>query len=128
MADVYLGLTASAIAPLPPFRWTGGGDPAFPTSIPKQVEDATMLDGSRRFNFKSKSPRTWSMSWEMLTDAEMTTFLALRAANSALYFQNNWEDATWRLVVITDFDINPFLKAGPSSCRWSLAMTLEEVR
>lgn len=136
MADIYLGPTMSG-APLPPFRWSGGGAPDFPHDYSKQVEKETMLDGSTRFNFKSHNPRKWTLSWAMLTPMELADFIALNQLNQALYFQNNWEDATWRQVVITRFEYAPHLKLGHCTTgevgsstavgRWSLDLTLEEV-
>jgi hypothetical protein len=64
----------------------------------------------------------------MLTAAELASLIALKQYNSSLQFQNNWEDATWREVVIVEFGYDPFLGAGSSGCRWSASMTLEEVR
>jgi len=128
MAAIYLGLTESAIDPLPPIRWAGGGAPGIPTDNSKQVEKASMLDGSTRFNFKSKHPRKWTLEWEMLKDTELADLITLNQYNQSLFFQNNWEDATWREVVIVGFSFDPFLNAGSTACRYSASMELEEVR
>ena len=127
MADIYLGLSESGLDPLPPIRWVDGGAPEFGITYSKQVEKASMLNGAQRFNFKSLHPRRWSLAWEMLTAAEMTRLLELNNYNRALSFQNNWEDAEWHDVVITSFEYAPFIKAGPTGCRYSASMTLEEV-
>jgi hypothetical protein len=127
MADIYLGLTESGATLLPPIRWTGGGAPRMPIDYSKQIDRATMLDGSPRYNFRSNHPRRWTLTWEMLTLAELTTLSAFNDANSELYFQNNWEDAVWRQVVIANFEVAPFINAGPAGCRYGLTMTLEEV-
>lgn len=127
MADIYLGLAASGLAPLPPIRWMSG-TPDLPTDYSKKVEKAEMLDGSQRFNFKSRQPRRWKIAWEALTAAEFADFLTLNGYNSALYFQNNWEGTDWRQVVITSFEYSPMVKLGGSSaCRYDLSITLEEV-
>jgi hypothetical protein len=128
MADIYLGLTQSGAVLLPKIRWTGGGNPTIGTNYPKQVERVGTLGGTQRFNFKSHHPAHWTLSWEMLTAAELAVLKALKAYNQELWFQNNWEDATWHLVAITDFNPEPFLKAGSTACRYSLSMTLEEVQ
>lgn len=127
MADIYLGLTAGTAILLPPIRWTDGGDPGFPIDYTKQIDKATMLDGSPRYNFRWHHPRRWELSWQMLTTAEFAALVALHAYESELAFQNNWEDATWRTVVIAAFTPGPYLKAGPTTCRWSLSITLDEV-
>ena len=64
----------------------------------------------------------------MLTLVELQRFIALNEENGPLYFQNNWEDATWREVAIVSFVYDPFLGAGPVGCRWAVALTLEEIR
>lgn len=128
MADIYLGPTISGATLLPRIRWMGGRAPGLPAEYPNQVSEAVMLDGSKRFNFKSKHPRRWSLTWEMLTAAEYATMLSLKQNNRALYFQNNWEDATWRRVAIVDFWYDPFLNAGPSPCRYGVTMELREAR
>lgn len=127
MADIYLGLTIGTAILLPRIRWTDGGDPGFPIDYTKQIDKATMLDGSIHYNFRWHHPRRWVLSWEMLTTAEFAALAALHAYESELVFQNNWEDATWRNVVITAFTPAPYLKAGSTACRWSLSITLDEV-
>lgn len=127
MADIYLGEIESAINPLPPLRWAGGGSPSFPHSYSKQIEQAVMADGSTRFDIKSKHPRSWRLKWSMLTAAELQRFIALNEINDALYFQNNWEDATWRRVVIERFDYEPAVNIGPVGCRFSVDLALSEV-
>ena len=127
MANIYLGPTTSG-APLPPIRWTGGSAPKFPHGQSKQVEKQVMLSGSWRYNMKSKHPLRWQLSWAMLTVGEFAVFQGLRALNQALWFQNNWEDATWRRVVIMDFEPDPVLNLGSTACRWNLSMSLEEAR
>lgn len=128
MAEMYLGLTMSATNPLPPIRWTGGSAPSMSIDYSKQAEKAGMLSGAQRFHIKSKAPRTWPFSWEMLTIAEFAALVALNNLNQELYFQNNWEDMTWRQVVIVKFEPEVVLNLGPTTCRWNLSMTLEEVK
>jgi hypothetical protein len=127
MAAIYLGLDQSGATLLPPIRWVNGGSPEFPIDYSKRAEKATMLGGSQRFHPKSEQPRRWNLQWEMLTLAEMADFETLRGYNQELQFQNNWEDATWREVVITAFDRDPVVNLGPTTCRWNLSITLEEV-
>ena len=127
MAYIYLGLTESAIDPLPPIRWMNGGPPGIPTAFPSP-EEAVMLDGTVRVNFKSRQPRSWALQWEMLTAAEWARMVALKLTNRSLYFQNNWEDATWRLVAIVDLTYDPYLNAGPVGCRYGVTMKLKELR
>jgi hypothetical protein len=127
MADIYLGPTASAITPLPPIRWTGGGDPGLPIDYSKQADKSSMLSGAQRFNIRSKQPHRWTLTWEMLTAAELADMIVLNEHNHELYFQNNWESADWKEVVITGFEYNVVINAGSVGCRYGLTMTLEEV-
>jgi hypothetical protein len=118
----------SAMNPLPPIRWTNGSVPTLPIDYSKQVEKAGMLSGGQRFNIKSKHPRSWPLTWQMLTTAEFAVLAGLNALNRELYFQNNWEDATWHEVVITKFEPEAVLNLGPTTCRWNLSMRLEEAK
>jgi hypothetical protein len=127
MADIYLGLTESGAILLPPIRWTGGGSPSFPIDYSKQVDKASMLSGARRFNFRVWHPRTWPLAWEMLTAAETAEMRTLRGYNQELMFQNNWESADWIMVTMMDLQVEPYLKAGATGCRYSVSMILEEV-
>ena len=126
MPDVYLGPTMSG-APLPPIRWTGGGAPDIPIDWPKGAVKSALANGSSRYHPLSHQPRRWKLAWEMLTAAELADFLTLNGYDQELYFQNNWEDATWRLVSIVGFDYDPAVNIGPSGCRYALAIALEEV-
>ena len=128
MPDIYLGLTESGATLLPRIRWTGGGNPTFPIDYSKQAEKSVMLSGSQRLHYKSKHPRRWRLSWEMLTVAELADFNALHGYDTELYFQNGWEDGVWRRVIIAAFEPAPFIKAGSTGCRYGLDITLEEVR
>jgi len=130
MAAIYLGTSTSGSGAieLPPLRWLNGSDPGIPTDYSKQIDKSRMIDGSQRFNYRSKHPRKWALQWEMLTVAEFAVMLSLNEINDSLYFQNNWEDATWREVTIMDFTYTPIVRLGATGCRYNLSMTLEEVR
>jgi hypothetical protein len=128
MADIYLGLTDTVTNPLPAIRWTGGGDPGLPIEYGKQMDRATMLDGAQRFNLKSKHPRRWTLAWEMLTAAQKDAFVVLNEHNGALYFRNEWEDTTWRQVVMAGFEYEPSINLGPIGCRFRVSFSLEEIR
>ena len=127
MAEMYLELTPVAGTPLPPIRWLNGSAPSLPIDYSKQTDKSSMLSGAQRFNLKSKQPRRWSLEWEMLTVAEFAALKTKNGYNQALYFQNNWEDMTWHLVIITSFEYTTALNLGPTPCRYGLKMSLEEV-
>lgn len=126
MADIYLGTSTTGLTPLPPIRWLNGSDPGLPVDAGKSIDEAVMLDGARHYNSRAHSPRTWNLAWEMLTSAEYQRLRALRNLNQGLYFQNNWEDGTWWLVVVADFQYTPHLRLGQTGCRWDLTMVLKQ--
>ena len=127
MADIYLGLTESGAEPLPPIRWTGGGAPEFGIDYTKQLDKKTMLSGATRGEYKLSHPRLWRLEWEMLTAEELAVLLTFNGYNQELAFHNEWQSAEWMEVVISSFEYEPFLKAGPTGCRYSASMTLAEV-
>lgn len=127
MAAIYLGTTQSGATLLPPIRWMGGGEPSMPIDYSKQADKSQMLSGAQRFHLKSKQPRRWTLTWEALTAAEIGDMITLNEENQELWFQNNWESADWREVVIVGFEYDPALNVGPTGCRYGLTMTLEEV-
>lgn len=128
MANIYLGLNGTEVL-LPPIRWRDGAVPGAPIDAGKQIDESRMLDGSIRRNIRAVHPRSWSFNWDFLSDTEMATFWTLRNYNRRLRFQNNWEDATWRWVVITDFRPEPIINlAGCETGYWKLALALGESR
>ena len=126
MAAIYLGTNTSGseLHLLPPIRWMRGQAPDLSIDAPKAVDQATMLDGSWHFNHRDVSPRRWPLSWQGLTSAELAVFLALRAENGPLYFQNNWESAEWWIVSIVDFQYVAQIRTGATPCLYDVQMTL----
>lgn len=127
MADIYLGLTGAEVL-LPPIRRVGGFDAQIPIEYSKQIDKATMLGGATRYNFRAHHPRRWTLEWEAITEAELADLLLLNGYEEGLQFQNNWEDATWHEVVITDFryPVNIKLSCAGDS-RFDVTMVLDEV-
>lgn len=100
---------------------------SMPVEIPKQIDKAKMSDGSFRWGFLKKH-RNWSLSWPILTKAQLDALITLYDFNSILRWQNNDESAVWYNVVITDFSydsINPIPLGGVVEY-YSASMTLEE--
>ena len=124
MADIKLGLSGSEVT-LPVVNSILGSPAEMPVGYNKQVDKATMLDGSTRFNNKSYSPRTFSLAWAMLTAAEIATIQALVDLNVKLHYQNNWYDATWRWVNIMSF--KPGIVVYLGTLMYSAALEMEEV-
>jgi len=127
MADIYLGQNGSEVL-LPPLRRVGRFEATIPIEYQKQIDKAAMLDGSIRYNFREHHPRRWPLDWEALTAAELADFLTLNGYEEELHFQNNWEDATWHWVVITEFrhPVNVKMSCAEDT-RFDVSMVLEEV-
>lgn len=83
-----------------------------PRTKPKQVSFETMSDGSMRGNAKSKSPATFSLSWEQLTAAEVATIEAEVVRNVRLRYQNAWHSTTWYWVMVSEWEVDPVAYLG----------------
>jgi len=127
MADIKLGLTGAEVT-LPPISWLNGSPPTLAVGYKKRVDKATMLDGSERYNFKAKTPKSFSLEWQRLTEAQLDALIALSEYNLAMRYQNNWTDSTWRIVVITTFEWSALLQTLTSGGTplFRASMTLEE--
>ncbi|OQB57146.1 MAG: hypothetical protein BWX98_01635 [Candidatus Aminicenantes bacterium ADurb.Bin147] len=64
-----------------------------------------MSDGSYRVALY-KNKRTWTLTWDNLTDAQLAILESVHAYNTALRFQNGWVSAAWYNVVIADYRTN----------------------
>lgn len=127
MANIYLGPIGSEVL-LPRLRKIGRMDAEIQIEHNKQIDKATMLDGSTRYNFREYHPRRWQFAWEALTAAELADFLTIDGHNGVLHFQNNWESADWHWVVISDFrhPINVRVSCAGNT-RYDVSLTLDEV-
>ena len=125
--NVYLGISESGAYTLPTIRGRGGL-PRAPISLPKQVEKSIQLDGSTRYNFKSVHPRKWLFEYDVLTYAQLDELLLIYSYNEGLVMQNNWEDATWRDVIISNFDYEPNIDVSQTGdIRYRVSITIEEI-
>lgn len=125
MADIKLGLYGAEVT-LPQVNANLGAPPALPWTYRKQVDEATMLSGESRFNSRSFHPKTFPLSWDRLPIADILTLDTLANYNVRLHFQNAWIDATWRWVMVTEFEFTPVVYIG--TMQFSATMTLREVR
>lgn len=86
-----------------------------------------MLDGSRRFDVKRRLLRSWTFSWDALSEPELIRFLQMQNYNVRLRMQNNWDSPTWRWVIIAELQYEPFLRAGSESdVLYHVSMKVEE--
>lgn len=124
---MYLGLDISSAVMLPRLRWFNGNRPTIEVDQSPQVDIQTMADGSIKSSVREKILRTWPLSWEALTDSEITTLKTIRDYKTELVFQNNWEEATWYYVIIQDFKVSSVVYIGTTPL-YSVSMTLRQTR
>jgi len=123
MADVWLGPAGSEVL-LPKIRFIGSA-PSWPISSDKQLEEATMSDGSKRFAF-FKIKRVWGIGLGYLDKDQLDAMTLLNSYNQILRLQNNNEDATWYDVVIASFSHEPVRIDLRGMERYRVEMTLRE--
>ena len=125
--EIWLGPPGSEVL-LPPLNWIG--EPGeFPESWKRNYDSATMLDGSIRYDFKSKSQRTWTLEWGWLTKAQLDILQGLADLRQSLNFRHGlmpW--TTWATVAVKSFA--PALLMSTRQLgreeKYKAAMTLEE--
>jgi len=123
MADVTLESTAGVVT-LPKLRFIGSS-PSWPVSSNKQVEEAVMSDGSKRFAF-FKVKREWGIGLGYLDKLQLDAMILLNSYNEVLKFINNNEDAIEYEVVITAFGYEPVRVDLRGMERYKVNMTLRE--
>lgn len=126
MPDIKLGPSGSETT-LPDINWTAGGERNLPTSYPKNVDTAKMLDGSKRVNVRAKHQKSKELEWDQLTAAQVATLVGLAELNQLLRFQDNREDATWRWVYVASIDIDTIESTYAGTALFHVVMALEEV-
>lgn len=126
MPDIKLG-TAGAETTLPPINWIAGGELELPVGYAKNVDKVTTLNGQTRANFKSYTPKTFELSWDLLTAANIIVLRGLAELNEPLRFQNNWVDATWRWVYVVSFEYSSIQSTHASTAQYKASMSLEEI-
>ena len=125
MGTIYLGQSGSEVT-LQPINWRAGGDREIPTGLKKNVEKVTTLDGGTRGNFKSKSPRTWTLEWDILSLSNLQSLITLAALNELLRYQNNDVDSTWRWVWIVSLDWGGIGSTYAGTVAYHVTIELEE--
>jgi hypothetical protein len=127
MPDVYLGVDISSAVKLPRLRWFAGNRPSIPIEFPAQIEYTTMSDGTLKANIKETMLRTWPLSWEALTSAELAPLKALNALRQELVFQYGWDDTNWYYVTIDGFKYEPLVYVGPTPL-YSVSFSVRQMR
>jgi hypothetical protein len=126
MPNIYLGPSGSETL-LPDINWTAGGEYEMPTGYYKNVDKATMLDGSARVNIKTVHQKTFTLEWALLTQAQVLTLRGLAELNAPLRYQDNHLDATWRWVWVAGLDVVSLESTHAGSARYAVTLTLEEL-
>lgn len=124
MADVTLESVAGGLVTLPGLMWIGSS-PSWPVSSNKQIEEAEMSDGSRRFAFFSVK-REWGVVLGYLSKTQLDAMILLNSYNEVLKYVNNNEDATEHEVVISAFSHEPERMDIRQLERYRVEMTLRE--
>jgi len=125
MANIYLGLPGGEVL-LPALNWNAGGDLEPPVGYEKNVDVATMLDGSKRVNVRALHSRTFELEWALLPVASIQALTALAELNCALRFQHNWLDSTWRWVYVESFEWSAIQSTQAGTAQYRATMTLAE--
>lgn len=127
MATIKLGLYNSELT-LPPLNWPSGSAPEMPIGTTNYVDTVTLADGSAQYNFRTYSPRKWTLTWERLTANEIEVFSILASYNEPLRYQNNWVDASWHWVILTALDPVPIAGTFTTGGQFfKLTVELEEI-
>lgn len=126
MPDIKLGPSGTETT-LPAINWISGSPPDLPVALKKNIDKATMLDGSVRVNIKTNHQRTFTISWAKLEEHQIEIIDDIVALNQALRYQNNWVDSTWRWVTVGSWDWSPLQSTFVSTPYFQATLTLEEV-
>lgn len=125
--DIKLGRLGAEVT-LPALNWPSGSSPEMPVGTTAYVDQVTLANGSARYNFRTYSPRKWSLEWERLSEAEVTIFNELAAIQEPLHYQNKWVGADWHWVIITACDPVPVTATFTTGTPfWKLKLSLEEI-
>jgi hypothetical protein len=123
---ILLGPSGSETT-LPAVNWIAPGEKELPVGYKKNLDVTQMLDGSKRVNFRAYSQKSFSLEWDLLPAATILTLIGLAELNQVLRYQNNWVDATWRLVVVTGFEYQAIQSTFAGTAQYRAQMSLEEL-
>lgn len=126
MPNIYLGPKGEETL-LPPVNWMAGGELELPIGYAKNVDKVATLSGATRANFKTYTPKTFELSWDLLPAATITTLRGLAELNQKLSFQNNWLDATWRWVYVASLEVSSIQSTHAATAQYKAVLQLEEV-
>lgn len=127
MPDIKLGLTGYEVT-LPPVNWMSPGELELPVGLNKNLDRATMLDGSVRYNVREKHQRTFRLEWAMLTQAQLDEIRALVELNEPLRLSTNRPDADWVTVVVSRFEFASLESThATGTSYYRVSLSLEEI-
>ena len=94
MATIRLGLPGLEYV-LPEMRYPVGGEASIGMECQKNVQEATMADGSLRVNISAVHPSTFGpFEFDKLTLAEAAPWVVMAKLNAELSLINEYTDAT----------------------------------
>ncbi len=128
MPDVKIGPSGSEIT-LPPIRSFGGGEPGMGFGWDPQADIQQMSDGSLRAIFSGDGKRNWTYNNGAVTADELSAIAAVVRPRGVLKFQNNWEDALWYDVVVTEFSYASVstMLGNLSDYKFSVSLKIQEL-
>lgn len=124
LKNVTLESVAGGLVTLPGLMWIGS-PPPWPVSSDKQMEEATMLDGSRHFAFFGVK-QEWGIVLGYLSKTQLDDMKLLNSYPEILKFVNNNEDETEYEAVIVSFSHRPERMDIRQLERYRVEMTLRE--
>lgn len=123
MSNVYLGPSGSETK-LPRLTWLGS-PPSWSTSTSKNVEEATMSDGSIKVAFFG-TLKVFQVSYGYLNSTWLEAFKALNELKQVLRFKNEYEENVWYHVLMSEFSHEPERMDIRQLERYKISMTLKE--
>ena len=123
--DVTLFSATLGLFTLPNLMWMGSS-PDWPVSANKQIEEAAMMDKSRRVAF-FEVKREWGIILGFLTKGQLDDCNTYNDLPEILDFVNNNEDNTSYCVFISSFGYKPERIDVRRLERYGVEMTLREV-
>ena len=125
MSDIKLGPSGSQTT-LPAICWPQGSPPSLSVDVPDPSDEATMLDGSVRYNQKTAAPRSWTLPWDGIVYADLTTLLGVAALRGVLLYTNDFTGDTANVVIGPwGYSVKPETVAA--TAKYTFSLTIKEV-
>lgn len=125
MSDIKLGPSGSQTT-LPMILWPSGAPPGLPVDVPDPSDEATMLDGSVRYNQKTNAPRQWTFPWDGINATDFSTLMGVKALRGTLLYTNDYTGESANVVIgPCSYGVKPETVAG--TAKYVFSLTIKEV-